>query len=323
MPNRPQSAAPRRPSSALPARNVSRPWSASSDTDAVSSRTGTVLGNVNRLPTRPHSSCDPGRGRWENDSFKAEGAAEGDNARNGMYRSSSQLAGGSGIENILEDLSPGHAPARDVRRRFFFRPASTSSSPIEQAGDAGKAAAAAAAAALPTMKHVDVLVRTTDSRTDYLRLYHCDFFGQGSAEGPPFLSDQRTMEVEALSEWLLTVRPRTRFDAFPLWSLTRDLLRRFVSREACLIARGSADRERALADAQALLAASEAARERAEVHAAAARERAEASRGAEEEVAELRRRMGEVERDRDAARVRANLGTRTRAHSHSCSHPQG
>ena len=76
---------------------------------------------------------------------------------------------------------------------------------------------------------------------DYLRIYYCDTLGKAPA--PEFLSkDQRTIDIEVLCRWLLDNTPRTRVDALPYLILTKDVLRRFLSRDITIVS----ERERRL-----------------------------------------------------------------------------
>jgi len=92
----------------------------------------------------------------------------------------------------------------------------------------------------------------TSTGTDYLRIYYSDTFAVPPAE-PLIPPNERTVEVETLCEWIRTVQPRTRLDAYPLWVLTKDMLRRFVSQDVSVISgqlRALTDKNRVLEDAQ-------------------------------------------------------------------------
>lgn len=69
---------------------------------------------------------------------------------------------------------------------------------------------------------------------DNLRIYYSDTFS--TAPAPPLIKqNERTVDVEALCEWIQNVKPRTRLDAYPLWILTKDMLRRFVSQDVHIL----------------------------------------------------------------------------------------
>ena len=79
---------------------------------------------------------------------------------------------------------------------------------------------------------------------EYMRIYYCDTLGV--APSTEFLEkDQRTVDVTALSKWLLDASPRTRVDALPQLLLTKEILRRFLSHDICIVS----DRERCLTEA--------------------------------------------------------------------------
>ena len=80
--------------------------------------------------------------------------------------------------------------------------------------------------------------------TEYMRIYYSDTLG--AAPAPDFLiKDQRTINIEALCQWLLDSSPRSRIDALPYLLLTKDVLRRFLSRDITIIS----ERERKSQDA--------------------------------------------------------------------------
>ena len=69
---------------------------------------------------------------------------------------------------------------------------------------------------------------------EYMRIYYCDTLG--AAPAPKFLTDdQRTVDIEPLCAWLLSATPRTRVDALPHLLMTKDVLRRFLSRDITII----------------------------------------------------------------------------------------
>ena len=69
---------------------------------------------------------------------------------------------------------------------------------------------------------------------EYMRIYYCDTLG--AAPAPKFLTDdQRTVDIEPLCAWLLSATPRTRVDALPYLLMTKDVLRRFLSRDITII----------------------------------------------------------------------------------------
>jgi hypothetical protein len=80
--------------------------------------------------------------------------------------------------------------------------------------------------------------------TEYMRIYYCDTLG--AAPAPDFLTkDQRTIDIEPLCQWLLDSSPRSRIDALPFLLLTKEVLRRFLSRDITIIS----ERERKNQDA--------------------------------------------------------------------------
>lgn len=80
--------------------------------------------------------------------------------------------------------------------------------------------------------------------------YYCDLLAAPPAE-PLVGDDERTVDVEEMCEWLSTVSPRTRVDAYPLWIMTREMLRRFLSRDLRIVSKEAAqlaERVRTLED---------------------------------------------------------------------------
>jgi len=70
--------------------------------------------------------------------------------------------------------------------------------------------------------------------TNYLRVYYSDFLAVGPAD-IPVGRDERTVEVDKMATWLLSVEPRSRIDAYPMLLLTKDILRRFVSKDLVVV----------------------------------------------------------------------------------------
>jgi hypothetical protein len=139
------------------------------------------------------------------------------------------------------DLLPGtlNTPPR-VIRRFNF---GTSLRPIQ--------------ARLPQIGHFDVRMHnlsfgnqdsnqaetdrssTVPAKTDYLRVYYSDFLYQ-----PPICdveklrfadSGKSTVESELLQKWILESHPRSRTEAYPLYLLTKDVLRRISTNKYKII----------------------------------------------------------------------------------------
>ena len=73
-----------------------------------------------------------------------------------------------------------------------------------------------------------------ENKRSHLRIYYSDLLNAKPAE-PPVGPNERTIEVEKMAAWLIEVAPRSRVDAFPLLVLTRDILRRFVSKDLTLV----------------------------------------------------------------------------------------
>ena len=71
-------------------------------------------------------------------------------------------------------------------------------------------------------------------KTSYLRIYYSDMLGVPPAEAP-FGPNDRTVEVEKMAAWLVEAAPRTRVDAYPLLVLTREILKRFLSKDIVML----------------------------------------------------------------------------------------
>jgi hypothetical protein len=110
------------------------------------------------------------------------------------------------------------------------------------------------------MSHFDVKIQTSETKLDHLRMYYCDFLTPSRKLEPPILTeDQRTLEVESMCEWLLRASPRNRFEAYPLWIITKDMLRRFVSRDITLLDRNAQAQQAQIRQLSETLAASDSA----------------------------------------------------------------
>lgn len=71
---------------------------------------------------------------------------------------------------------------------------------------------------------------------DLMRYYYCDFIAAAPFEsGLPL--DQRRMDVEDLEEFVKTVKPKTRVDAFPLYVLLKHILEKIVTKQIELFSR--------------------------------------------------------------------------------------
>ena len=119
-------------------------------------------------------------------------------------------------------------PNRDVTRRYFF--GNTPEKP------------------LAFLRYFDVHVPKTErfekivggkvesEQNDLMRYYYSEFLA-----APPFESslplDKRRMDVEDLQEFVDTVNPKTRVDAFPLYVLLKDLVKRIVTKQMELFSR--------------------------------------------------------------------------------------
>ena len=98
---------------------------------------------------------------------------------------------------------------------------------------------------------------------EYMRIYYCDTLGVAPAK--EFLErDQRTIDIEALCRWLQDATPRTRVDALPQLLMTKEVLRRFLSRDIVIVSARErrlseelAERSQQLLDTKKLLSASE------------------------------------------------------------------
>jgi hypothetical protein len=81
-------------------------------------------------------------------------------------------------------------------------------------------------------------VGVVPSKRDYLRVYYSDFLGQAppeDAQRPRFAdSDELTIESEELQKWVLQSSPRSRTEVYPLYLLTKDILRR-VAADKCMV----------------------------------------------------------------------------------------
>lgn len=87
----------------------------------------------------------------------------------------------------------------------------------------------------PILKNFDVICpqwvdnAVSESRT-HTKIYYTDLLGAPPVH-PPIAADATTWEVDSLKEFLLTSRPRTRMDAYPLLVLTQNILKRFANNE--------------------------------------------------------------------------------------------
>ena len=117
---------------------------------------------------------------------------------------------------------------------------------------------------LPQLSHFDVRVgklsfsstpsapfldtaSTVPSKCDYLRVYYSDFLSQHpteDADKPKYSDvDESTIESEELQKWILDSHPRSRTETYPLYLLTKDVLRR-VSASKCKIINTTMDKLR-------------------------------------------------------------------------------
>jgi len=76
-----------------------------------------------------------------------------------------------------------------------------------------------------------------EGRTEHLRIYYSDLMGAEPAQDPRAKPNDRTIEVEKMATWLTDAAPRSRIDAYPLWVLTRDILKRFLGKELSIVSR--------------------------------------------------------------------------------------
>jgi hypothetical protein len=85
-----------------------------------------------------------------------------------------------------------------------------------------------------------------------MRIYYCDTLG--AAPAPSWLSkDQRTMDIDVLCQWLLDATPRSRLDALPFLHLTKDALRRFLTRDIVLVSERQQQAQALLLECQSQL----------------------------------------------------------------------
>jgi len=78
---------------------------------------------------------------------------------------------------------------------------------------------------------------SSEGRTEHLRIYYSDLMGAEPAQDPRAKPTDRTIEVEKMANWLTDAVPRSRVDAYPLWVLTRDILKRFVGKDLAIASR--------------------------------------------------------------------------------------
>ena len=148
------------------------------------------------------------------------------------------------------------------------------------------------------------------SKRDYLRVYYSDFLGQEEPQQedrPQFVdpTSETSIESDELQNWVLQIQPRARTEVYPLYLLTKDILRRVATNKCRIINSRLAElteKMRALTDAKARddAAAKETIqglqREVADLHGALADEQAKAKGGSEEDM----RRLHELERSHAA-----------------------
>ena len=76
------------------------------------------------------------------------------------------------------------------------------------------------------------------TKCDYLRVYYSDFLSQQpieDAERPTYADTQGgSIESEELQKWVLDSHPRSRTETYPLYLLTKDILRR-VATDKCAV----------------------------------------------------------------------------------------
>ena len=90
------------------------------------------------------------------------------------------------------------------------------------------------------LEHFDVkipFVPADSKANDVRRIYYCDFLATAQQAPPvnPIPQDERTIEVEAICSWIANAVPKSRFDAYPLLLFVRDVLRRLISSDLCII----------------------------------------------------------------------------------------
>ena len=240
---------------------IERPYSAENLRQFSHSARSSGNGNIKvlsvNLTGRPHTSCDQHHNSNAVDApnqVKPESSDASPSRLSGDYGSPSRISSDPGSRStdlgspsriIGEAGSRNNSPLPKIRtfkRRYFL---SSTSGPNDPKHDED------AAAGIPTMSHFDVRVQTDETKVDHLRLYYCDFLSPRSCPSPLPQGDEKTVEVERMSEWILTIEPRTRLDAYPLWVLTRDLFRRFLSKDLRLVSGQAALIADQLAAAQA------------------------------------------------------------------------
>jgi len=141
-----------------------------------------------------------------------------------MSRPSSAMSRATDVDTLHEgDECPTPEQSRGITRRFYTGGLT--------GGDGKK------------MSHFTVRMpapeetgrgKPSSDKTAYLSIYYSDLLGAAPAV-EPVGPNQRTIEVERMANWLTEAAPRSRVDAYPLLVLTRDILKRFVSKDLKIV----------------------------------------------------------------------------------------
>ena len=169
------------------------------------------------------------------------------------------------------------------------------------------------------------LASTVPAKCDYLRVYYSDFLSQQpteEADRPTYADSQKaSIESEELQKWILDSHPRSRTETYPLYLLTKDVLRR-VTTDKCTIINTTLNKLRAelaaLSEAKAQgERAAEQARQQlqqqiADLEQALQEERAQPRGGSDEDMkrlAQMDEQIAELKRALDAALKEAAKAT--------------
>ena len=212
-----------RPSSASVLRGKIRPQSAMARASGMQT---TVLSSDEDLDdTYSVASTRPGKpSRASSPSTYTSGY----NSRpvSAMSRPVSALSRTSDVDTVQEDDEDGRG-RRTVTRRYFTNDLKTVD---------GKARLSHFSVKMPMADPGTEGALEAADKTAHLRIYYGDMLGVEPAE-PPVAKNERTIEVDKMAAWLSEAVPRSRIDAYPLLVLTRDILRRFVSKDLIVVSK--------------------------------------------------------------------------------------
>jgi len=152
------------------------------------------------------------------------------------------------------------------------------------------------------MSHEDTASCGLGRQRDYLRVYYSDYLSTGpllEIDKPKFIdASEAAIEGDDLLSWILSVQPRSRTETYPLYVLTKDMLKRIAQGRLAVISSRQERLEAELRQAQADMAAQQAEAER--VRAVLLQEVADLNGALDHARAHAPRDEGEVEKLRRA-----------------------